>query len=643
MQGYTPRYYQADAVKAATQYLKEGGSAGLAVLPTGTGKSHIIADLIQTYFNHNNVIRILMVTHVKELIEQNFDKLKMHWESPPGRPPAGINSAGLNSRAFTQPIIYAGIQSVFKFAKRFGTINLLVIDECHLLSDKSEGMYRQFIRELKAINPALRIIGLTATPFRMDMGHLCEGKTFDKVFYDISSGADFTKLISEGYLNDLKGIQPNDVLDLSKVRKTRNDFAEWSLDEHINRAEITKKIVSETMGRLKERKKGLAFCVSKSHAEDMAARFNEAGLTSTFIHSDLSADVRAERLSNFKNGKFSLIANVGVLTTGFDTPDLDFIVMARPTRSPSLHIQMLGRGMRPHSSKENCLVLDYGGNIQRLGFVNEVSLPDADTLNENVPKVKICQSCDAFIAISSKKCKFCDAVVVVKAPKDIVPLENAYVGDIIKKATLLKAQEPAGLLIKVKYADTKKILIFASDAPFSGTFFYMEFEGQSDIHNIKDKIKQISTSKKTKPLRKFFNNLRPSELVEIKQHEKKWNKIWPSLLRMAGADLIDLFMDYQLYQDAVRNKQIENSQNSELLEGRFVRRVFTHLQPDCPLGKNNSCLYIVSPKTKKWICKSCKAVTSQDEISEKFKTMFPDGKLIARSDFFRKKLNKLDI
>ena len=458
MQGYTPRYYQADAVKAATQYLKEGGSAGLAVLPTGTGKSHIIADLIQTYFNHNNAIRILMVTHVKELIEQNFDKLKMHWESPPGRPPAGINSAGLNSRAFTQPIIYAGIQSVFRFAKRFGTINLLLIDECHLLSDKSEGMYRQFIRELKAINPALRIIGLTATPFRMDMGHLCEGKTFDKVFYDISSGADFTKLISEGYLSDLKGIQPNDVLDLSKVQKTRNDFAEWSLDEHINRAEITKKIVSETMGRLKERKKGLAFCVSKSHAEDMAIRFNEAGLASTFIHSDLSAEDRAKRLLGFKNGEFSLIANVGVLTTGFDAPDLDFIVMARPTRSPSLHIQMLGRGMRPHPSKENCLVLDYGGNISRLGFVNDVSTPEPNAINKSTPKVKKCERCDALISISSQKCKFCGTQVIAKVTKEIVPLEDVYVGEIISN----QVRRHREFSIELMSFDSLRVILLAS-------------------------------------------------------------------------------------------------------------------------------------------------------------------------------------
>ena len=147
---------------------------------------------------------------------------------------------------------------------------------------------------------------------------------------------------------------------------------------------------------------------------------------------------------------------------------------------------MLGRGMRPHPNKENCLVLDYGGNITRLGFVNEVNLPDADTINENVPKVKICQTCDAIIALSSKKCKFCEALVVVKTPKDIVPLETAYVGDIIKKPQ-------SSLLIKIRYSDAKRVLIFASSAPFSGTFFYMEFAGLKDINKIKDELIKLDS------------------------------------------------------------------------------------------------------------------------------------------------------
>lgn len=630
MQGYKPRYYQAEAVRAASKYLKDGGSAGLAVLPTGTGKSHIIADLVQTYFRHNNTIRILMVTHVKELIEQNFEKLKMHWEHPPGRPPAGINSAGLNSRAFTQPIIYAGIQSVFRSAKKFGTINLLLIDECHLLSDKSEGMYQQFIHDLKEVNPALRIVGLTATPFRMDMGHLCEGKTFDKVFYDISGGADFTKLISEGYLSDLKGIQPHDTLDLSKVQKTKNDFADWSLDEHINRAEITKKIVSETMGRIMGRKKGLAFCVSKSHAEDMSARFGEAGLASTFIHSDLSAIDRAERLLKFKKGDVSLIANVGVLTTGFDAPDLDFIVMARPTRSPSLHIQMLGRGMRPHAKKENCLVLDYGGNISRLGFVNDVSIPEAALANEYFARPKKCESCDAIIAATSENCRFCGAIVGTSSAKDIVPLEKVYVGDVIK--TPNKSSDKA--YVEVKYADPKTVIFhyYGGRKGNKNRKLLYCFGTNLDTQKIKETILRLG--KLSKPYT-FFGI---TSWEEISRGNKRWAVIWPKLMSLSGDQLLYLFTEYMNYMDAIRQDNLETSKNRREYSNKFLSRVFTYPQTQCPLNKERSCFFTVAPQSKKWICLSCGVVTDQKMILKGFKDLLPEEPLMEKVDFFRTKI-----
>ena len=631
MQGYKPRYYQAEAVRAASQYLKDGGSAGLAVLPTGTGKSHIIADLVQTYFRHNNTIRILMVTHVKELIEQNFEKLKMHWETPPGRPPAGINSAGLNSRAFTQPIIYAGIQSVFRSAKKFGTINLLLIDECHLLSDKSEGMYQQFIHGLKEINPALRIVGLTATPFRMDMGHLCEGKTFDKIFYDISGGADFTKLISEGYLSDLKGIQPHDTLDLSKVQKTKNDFAEWSLDEHINRAEITKKIVSETMGRIMGRKKGLAFCVSKSHAEDMSARFGEAGLASTFIHSDLSANDRAERLLKFKKGDVSLIANVGVLTTGFDAPDLDFIVMARPTRSPSLHIQMLGRGMRPHAKKENCLVLDYGGNISRLGFVNDVSIPEAALANEPFLRPKKCESCDAIIAATSEKCRFCGAIVGTSSAKDIVPLEEIYVGDVIKKSSKKTYQT----VVELKYVDEKTAIFYYSGGRKRRQYrrFFYTFGANLDNEKISETILRSGTLPKPYS---FYFGLNGYEVIG--SGDKKWDVIWPKLMSLTGDQLLYLLAEYKKYRETIRQENLEILKNRREYSDKFLTRVFTYPQTQCPLNKERSCLFTVAPQSKKWICLSCEVVTDKKTIMKGFKNLLPEEPLMEKVDFFRTKL-----
>ena len=393
------------------------------------------------------------------------------------------------------------------------------------------------------------------------------------------------------------------------------------------------------MGRLKGRKKGLAFCVSKSHAEDMAARFNEAGLSSTFIHSGLSTDVRAERLSNFKNGKFSLIANVGVLTTGFDAPDLDFIVMARPTRSPSLHIQMLGRGMRPHPSKENCLVLDYGGNIQRLGFVNEVSLPEVDTLNENIPKVKICQSCDAIIAISSQKCKFCQAVVVVKVPKDIVPLEDVYVGDVIKKTPQKQIKKLSKFHVEIKHDDSEGFIFFASKGDFFCKLFYITFSDREKHYSLDLVVRQISTFTTISRIRKYLHRtFKGSTFREISCHENKWQKIWPNLLVLSADRLMSLFKEYEAYQNAITHNNLEINKKRQESSRRFVNRVFTHQQVDCPLGNQGGCFFIVAPRTKKWICTSCKVVTDHKSILESFEGLRPDEVQISQFEFFRTKL-----
>lgn len=664
MTSYSPRYYQKEALINAAEYISSGGKAGLAVLPTGTGKSHIIAELIQKLFIHNNKFKILMVTHVKELIEQNFEKLKLHWEKPAGRPPAGINSAGLGSRQFTQPIIYAGIQSVYKESKRFGSVTVLLIDECHLLSDKSTGMYRTFIRGLKLQNPDLCIIGFTATPFRMDMGHLCTGDTFDKVFYDISNGKDFTKLISEGFLSNLKGIQPKQQLDLSKVEKTKNDFKEASLDKYVNRAEITKKIVAETIQWAKDRKKGLAFCVSKSHAEDMSSRFNQAGLKSTFIHSDLSADLRAKRLADYKNGLYSLITNVGVLTTGFDAPDIDYILMARPTRSPSLHIQMLGRGMRPYQGKNDCLVLDYGGNIKRLGFVNDVSLPEQNATGSDVAKVKSCKHCSALIPISAKICTFCEKPIESK-PKQISPNKNVHRGKVINSKTTKTA------IIKQNKAQTIKVLpqhlkVSVSFETANSTIFFINQENDninekmailflrhgSTVQASNKKIRVLGVSateiaealtqnKHTKigKLKNFVSSVwKETQFKLIKHDDKVWAPMWPKLTQLSGKTLWKLFTAYAIYLSKTREKNEQINTRRTEASDRFLKHVFFHKQAHCPFDQNQSGCFFEEKKSKKWLCLSCGKLKSRELTLSQFRQLHPYNSLIPISEFIEHNL-----
>ena len=665
MTSYSPRYYQKEALINAAEYISSGGKAGLAVLPTGTGKSHIIAELIQKLFIHNNKFKILMVTHVKELIEQNFEKLKLHWEKPVGRPPAGINSAGLGSRQFTQPIIYAGIQSVYKESKRFGSVTVLLIDECHLLSDKSTGMYRTFIRGLKLQNPDLCIIGFTATPFRMDMGHLCTGDTFDKVFYDISNGKDFTRLISEGFLSNLKGIQPKQQLDLSKVEKTKNDFKEASLDKYVNRAEITKKIVAETIQWAKDRKKGLAFCVSKSHAEDMSSRFNQAGLKSTFIHSDLSADLRAKRLADYKNGLYSLITNVGVLTTGFDAPDIDYILMARPTRSPSLHIQMLGRGMRPHQDKNDCLVLDYGGNIKRLGFVNDVSLPEQNATGSDVAKVKSCKHCSAFIPISAKRCTFCNKPIESK-PKRISPNKNVHRGYVIgptsnqskihlsanskswkqshpylKMDIIFEENHVAILKIHTENKPSSILALLMINFRGQQQSDSSGIEGQKSLgqeiaHNVtKNNHRRIGQLEKH--VRKNWKN---SRIRILKHDDKTWAKVWEKLIKLPGRSLMMLHSDYYRYVQMIKEENKKIDEKKEAALDRYLSYVFFHSQASCPFGDNQGQCLFEETKTKRWVCRSCKKLKSKGQVVAQFRKLHPHNPIKPIADFFEKRLVK---
>lgn len=397
------RYYQEEAISSTFKYINSGGRAGLAVLPTGSGKSLVIAELIKRILMKKPHVRFMMLTHVKELIEQNYEKIKMIWPTCP----AGIYSAGVGFKQFTNPIIYGGIQSCYRKAEIFGHIDMLLIDEAHLVSDKTESMYGAMINHLKKTNPNLVVIGLTATPFRLGMGYLTNGPMFDDIYYDISTMENFVKLIDEGFLCELVPISTDTQYDLSNVKMTGGEFQEKSLDENVNRDEITREIVLETLRRASDRNKGLSFCVSKSHAENMAMRFTEAGWPSTFIHSSLTKTEREKVLSDYFDGKYKLLTNVGVLTTGFDAPNIDFMVMSRPTESTSLHIQMLGRGMRPHSSKENTLVLDFASNCARLGPINDPVVPVPKGKVRGDAPIRICDQCSAINHASVKFCKQC--------------------------------------------------------------------------------------------------------------------------------------------------------------------------------------------------------------------------------------------
>lgn len=420
------RPYQEESVVRTFDYINKGGKAGLLALITAAGKSLIIAEICKRILVKKPHVRIMMLTHTKELIEQNYKRLKTVWQHAP----AGIYSAGVGRKQFGYPIIYAGIQSAYRNPQLFGKVNLLLIDEAHLISDQDDSMYISFINALKEKNPDLVVIGLTATPYRLGMGYLTEGPIFNDIYYDNTKLDEFVKMIDDGYVSDLVPINMENKFDLSKVKMQGGDFQEKSLDENINRDEITRAIVLETLKHIDDRKKGLAFCVSKSHAENMALRFNEAGVPATFIHSDLNKTDREKVLEDFAAGKYKIVCNVGVLTTGFDQPDVDFLVVARPTQSTALHVQMLGRGMRIAEGKINCLVLDYAGNTLRLGPVNDPLIPQPKGQKGGEPPIRICTECQTINHAAARRCKMCGHEF---PPPEIKFSSEISVADIVKR------------------------------------------------------------------------------------------------------------------------------------------------------------------------------------------------------------------
>ncbi len=212
------RPYQKEAIDSTFRYFADNDGNPLIVLPTGTGKSVVIAEFCRQTLKDWPDTKILVVTHVRELIKQNHDELKTLWPEAP----AGINSAGLKKRDYDPSIVFCGIQSVHKKASNFVKVDLVLIDEVHLVPRKTNTMYQRFLSNLKIMNPHMRVIGLTATPYRLDSGLLHTGKEalFDAVSYE----AELKDMVDQGYLTRLMSKQPKTRLDVSSVSIRGGEF-----------------------------------------------------------------------------------------------------------------------------------------------------------------------------------------------------------------------------------------------------------------------------------------------------------------------------------------------------------------------------------------------------------------------------------
>lgn len=401
------RPYQQGAIDAVLSYWQTGGGNPLVDLATGTGKSLVISKLTQDLLASFPGLRVLMLVHVRELVEQNFMALKRVWPDAP----VGIYSAGLGKRDVHHRITFASIQSVFRRARALGRRDLILIDEAHLVPTAGNGMYRTLLDDLRRETPDLRVAGFTATPFRLDSGRLDDGddRLFDQtVFsYGIADG------ISDGFLSPLVSPAGLPEVDVSNVQRRGGEFVAGQLEDAADK--VAAEAVQEIVNRSADRRSWLVFCAGVRNAERTRDFVRRAGISCEMVSGETPLGERDRILRQFKQGQIRCLTNAQVLTTGFDAPQVDLVAMLRPTLSTSLYVQIVGRGTRIAPGKENCLVLDFAGNVRRHGPVDSVSvMPKGSGKGDSEGKVgvdsvraKECPDCHELVAINATSCKVC--------------------------------------------------------------------------------------------------------------------------------------------------------------------------------------------------------------------------------------------
>ena len=365
---YQLRDYQRDASIAAVRCFKsKGAKNGLLILPTGAGKSLVIADIASKLDGP-----LLILQPSKEILEQNFAKLQSYgcWD-------ASIYSASVGRKDINR-ITFATIKSVMNQMDDFAHFKNVMIDECHYVNSKA-GQYKKFIEAEER-----RVVGLTATPYRLcNYMNGCMLKfltrTNPRIFSDVLYYCQISDLLAKGYLANLHYYDCT-AIDMSRVRSnsTGADYDDKSLKEEYIRSGFYDKL-SLTVIRVLRPKSGiprkgvLTFTRYIEEADSLVAKLSSAGIKSAIVTGETPKREREEILADFKSGKIKVVANVGTLTTGFDYPELDTVILGRPTKSLALYYQMVGRAIRPFNGK-NGWVIDLCGTYRRFGNVADLKI-----------------------------------------------------------------------------------------------------------------------------------------------------------------------------------------------------------------------------------------------------------------------------
>lgn len=440
------RYYQIDATDKTVEDLLSGYDP-VCGLPTGSGKSIVLCRVAEKIIDADINNNVLVLSHVQEIIEQNHAALERYFDGVT----IGLYSAGVGIRD-VRKITVASIQTVMNCPELFTKFNYILIDEAHRVSFDHKTGYRSFIKNITTDSNKPRCCGLTATPYRTKGGYIYEGpdSLFNKCSIDYTTGSNFTRLIDEGYLCEIFSKKTLLKMDTTGIKTTGGDFNSKESSERFNVDNITEAAILESIYFGKKYRHWLCFAIDIDHADSVAKRFDEKGIKAAVVHSGLTKDERKKTIKDFKNGRYRVLVNVDILTTGFDFPAIDLIIMLRPTKSPIIHVQTAGRGLRPvyasgydlstiqgrldaiaNSQKPHCLLLDFAGNTQRLGMINDPMIKKPSMKKgEGGAITKDCPECDFINHGAARVCCNCGHEFQIKTKLTMTASEE----EIIKKA-----------------------------------------------------------------------------------------------------------------------------------------------------------------------------------------------------------------
>ena len=408
------RDYQSDAKAALYDYLRRKDGNPCVVIPTAGGKSICIASVAADAVNlwHG---RVLILAHVKELVEQNSKELKGLCPDLP----VGVYSAGLDRRDTKEPVIVAGIQSIYNKIDLFEPFDLVMVDEVHMVPPDGEGRYQTFLNAAKARNPNVRMVGWTATPFRTQGGLICRPENlFNEVCYE----ANVKDLIDAGWLSKITAKAGVANADLDHLHIRAGEFVAEDVEKAMGEDRLVATACREIVEKTKDRKACLVFCTSVEHCRKVAEQISRfSGEECAVVTGDTPSEKRDEIIRRLKGESIATdlfggtlpslkyCCNVSVMTTGTNIRRLDTIALLRPTASAGLYIQMVGRGFRlsPETGKTECLVLDYGKNVERFGPIDAIRITEPPSGGNREPLAKVCPQCRSLVPLSVMLCKEC--------------------------------------------------------------------------------------------------------------------------------------------------------------------------------------------------------------------------------------------